>query len=114
MLIRGGTTSVGLAATVLAKQQGLTVSAITRNPEHEAMLLENGRVIRVGEKLIYDRHHYERMVDIIIKTIQTSGSINVAQLRDQFNTSRKYAVSFLEHLDQIHVTRRIGDDRVLR
>ena len=42
LLIRGGTTSVGLAATVLAKQQGLTVGATTRKPEREAMLLENG------------------------------------------------------------------------
>ena len=42
VLIRGGTTSVGLAAAVLAKQQGLTVVATTRKPEREAMLLENG------------------------------------------------------------------------
>ncbi len=42
LLIRGGTTSVGLAAAVLAKQQGLTVAATTRKPDREAMLLENG------------------------------------------------------------------------
>ncbi len=42
LLVRGGTTSVGLAAAVLAKQQGLTVAATTRKPEREAMLLENG------------------------------------------------------------------------
>jgi NADPH:quinone reductase-like Zn-dependent oxidoreductase len=42
LLIRGGTTSVGLAAAVLAKQHGLTVAATTRKPERKAMLLENG------------------------------------------------------------------------
>ena len=42
LLVRGGTTSVGLAAAVLAKQHGLTVAATTRKPEREAMLLENG------------------------------------------------------------------------
>ena len=42
LLVRGGTTSVGLAAAVLAKQQGLTVAATTRKPERQAMLLENG------------------------------------------------------------------------
>jgi len=42
LLIRGGTTSVGLAAAVLAKQQGVRVVATTRKPEREAMLLENG------------------------------------------------------------------------
>jgi NADPH:quinone reductase-like Zn-dependent oxidoreductase len=41
-LIRGGTTSVGLAAAVLAKQHGATVSATTRQPQREALLRENG------------------------------------------------------------------------
>lgn len=42
LLIRGGTTSVGLAAAVLAKKQGATVIATTRNPNSEALLLDNG------------------------------------------------------------------------
>ena len=42
LLIRGGTTSVGLGAAVLAKKHGATVGATTRRPEREAMLRENG------------------------------------------------------------------------
>lgn len=42
LLIRGGTTSVGLAAAVLAKKHGVTVAATTRKREREPMLLENG------------------------------------------------------------------------
>ena len=42
LLIRGGTTSVGLAAAVLAKQNGLVVAATTRKPERKAMLEANG------------------------------------------------------------------------
>jgi len=42
LLIRGGTTSVGLAATMLARQKGATVVATTREPEREAVLKENG------------------------------------------------------------------------
>ncbi len=42
LLIRGGTTSVGLAAAILAKKLGATVIATTRNPEREAMLIDNG------------------------------------------------------------------------
>jgi selenocysteine-specific elongation factor len=41
------------------------------------------------------------------------GQVTVADLRDRFDTSRKYALGFLEHLDRIHVTRRVGDARVL-
>ncbi|MDH4110702.1 MAG: zinc-binding alcohol dehydrogenase family protein [Gammaproteobacteria bacterium] len=42
LLIRGGTTSVGLAAAAIAKRHGATVSATTRKPENEALLRENG------------------------------------------------------------------------
>jgi len=42
LLIRGGTTSVGLAAAVLAKQKEITVAATTRNPTRIDMLKENG------------------------------------------------------------------------
>jgi NADPH:quinone reductase-like Zn-dependent oxidoreductase len=42
LLIRGGTTSVGLTAAVLAKKLGATVIATTRKPEREAMLRANG------------------------------------------------------------------------
>lgn len=42
LLIRGGTTSVGLAAAVLAKRKGATVAATTRKAERESMLKNNG------------------------------------------------------------------------
>ena len=42
LLIRGGTTSVGLTAAILAKATGLTVAATTRRAEREAMLRKNG------------------------------------------------------------------------
>ena len=42
LLIRGGTTSVGLAAAVLAKRQGATVAATTRKVDRESILKDNG------------------------------------------------------------------------
>lgn len=42
ILIRGGTTSVGLAAGAIAKNLGAIVAATTRNPEREALLRDNG------------------------------------------------------------------------
>ncbi len=42
LLIRGGTTSVGLTAAILAKGLGAFVIATTRKPEREAMLIRNG------------------------------------------------------------------------
>jgi NADPH:quinone reductase-like Zn-dependent oxidoreductase len=42
LLVRGGTSSVGLAAAVLAKDQGLTVLATTRRPERAELLHASG------------------------------------------------------------------------
>jgi NADPH:quinone reductase-like Zn-dependent oxidoreductase len=38
LLIRGGTTSVGLAAAAIARSRGATVSSTTRNPDREQLL----------------------------------------------------------------------------
>ena len=42
LLIRGGTTSVGLAAAAIAKSHGAFVAATTRKPERERLLRANG------------------------------------------------------------------------
>ena len=42
LLIRGGTTSVGLAAAAIARQGGVKVAATTRRPEREALLRASG------------------------------------------------------------------------
>ncbi len=42
LLIRGGTTSVGLAAAAIARKHGAFVAATTRNPERNQLLLESG------------------------------------------------------------------------
>lgn len=42
LLVRGGTSSVGMAAAVLAKARGLTVAATTRRPDRTAILREIG------------------------------------------------------------------------
>jgi len=42
VLIRGGTTSVGLAAAAIAKRHGAYVAATTRRPERESLLRASG------------------------------------------------------------------------
>jgi NADPH:quinone reductase-like Zn-dependent oxidoreductase len=42
LLIRGGTTSVGLAAAAVAKNHGASVAATTRNPDRERLLRDSG------------------------------------------------------------------------
>jgi selenocysteine-specific elongation factor len=47
-----------------------------------------------------------------LRFIEEQGTMTLAQFRDHFGTSRKYAQAALEHLDRLKYTRRVGDDRV--
>ena len=45
--------------------------------------------------------------------LKSKNRINAAQVRDLLDTSRKYAISILEHMDDVKITRRVGDYRQL-
>lgn len=79
-----------------------------------AYLAEAGEVIDTGAGVYFDRDSFERMVADTRRFIESHGSISLAEARDLFGTSRKYAQAFLEHLDVLRVTRRTGDARTLR
>ncbi len=79
-----------------------------------AALFEQGRLVQVNEDVLFDADTYAELVRQVEQFIEREGSITVAQARDLFNTSRKYVLALLEHLDSIGVTRRTGDERVLR
>ncbi len=77
-------------------------------------LLEQGRLIQVSENVLFLASTYEVMVERVVEHLKKEGTITLAQVRDLFSTSRKYAQAFLEHLDAQGITRRVGDERVLR
>ncbi|MSQ14332.1 MAG: selenocysteine-specific translation elongation factor [Dehalococcoidia bacterium] len=89
-------------------------SDITLDPELLGMLTEEGQIVRISDNVIFAREAYGQMVNKITDEIKTKGKITVAEVRDMFSTSRKYALALLEHLDDEKLTRRVGDDRVLR
>ncbi len=75
-------------------------------------LLEQGRLVKVREDVVFSAEAYTAMVDGVKERLHVRGRTNVADVRDLFSTSRKYAIALLEYLDQEHVTRRDGDDRL--
>ncbi len=77
-------------------------------------LVETGQLTQLGEDVLLKTETFNEMRDAVISHIQAHGSIALAELRDKFATSRKYAVAVLDHLDQSGVTIRRGDVRVLR
>lgn len=79
-----------------------------------AALIDLERLVAVAPDVIFRQEDYARMVADVRRLIQQNGSLTVAQARDHFNTSRRYVLAFLEHLDAIGVTTRQGDERKLR
>jgi selenocysteine-specific elongation factor len=77
------------------------------------VLVDRGTLVEVAQDLVYARGVYEDIVERIRQLIVKSGPITVAGVRDSFDTSRKYALAILEHLDSAKITRRVGDERVL-
>lgn len=76
-------------------------------------LSDKGSLVEVAPEIMLERAVYDAMVETIVGMIREKGSITVAAVRDQFHTSRKYALALMEHLDEKRVTRRVGDERVL-
>jgi selenocysteine-specific elongation factor len=79
------------------------------DPEILARLLEEGDPVAISGDVLLRRQAYTTMRDTALAIIDQIGHVTVAMLRDQLGTSRKFTQALLEHLDDLHVTRRIGD-----
>jgi len=86
-------------------------------PEIDAELLawaiERRLLVRVAPEIFFLPQTYDELEAWVRQTVAGEGSVGVGQLRDRFGSSRKYALAFLEQLDERKVTRRVGEGRVL-
>ncbi len=89
LLIRGGTTSVGLAAAVLAKKKDISVAATTRQADREAMLRGNGAdhvFIDNGEIAPEVRRVFDGGVDRVLELVGTT------TLLDSLRSTKRHGV----------------------
>jgi len=77
-------------------------------------LVEAEELILVSPEVVFRRKDYELMLARIKELLTQNGKISLAEVRDLFHTSRKYAQALLEHLDAQAVTVRDGDYRRLK
>ncbi len=68
----------------------------------------------VPPDVVFRKQDYELMVGEIISMLGKQGTLTAAEVRDHFNTSRRYALAVLEHLDAQGITVREGDIRRLK
>jgi selenocysteine-specific elongation factor len=71
-------------------------------------------LVPVSSEVVFRREVYDQMVADMKDMFQDMGTLSAAQVRDHFDTSRRYVLAFLEHLDEVGVTVREGDVRRLR
>jgi selenocysteine-specific elongation factor len=77
-------------------------------------LVDQGRLIPVSTEVVFRKEDYDQMVVMVRQHFARESSLTVIQFRDQLNTSRRYVLAFLEHLDTTGLTVREGDARRLR
>lgn len=76
-------------------------------------LLTTGALVRIGDD-IYRRNQIEKAQLMLVHALKGTRGATMAQLRDVFGTSRKYALPLLEYFDGLGLTIRDGDIRRLR
>jgi selenocysteine-specific elongation factor len=77
-------------------------------------LEERGRLVRVGDGYAVSPDAYEQAKALLVRELETADRLTLARFRDLIGSSRRTAQLLLERFDADGVTRRVGDERVLR
>jgi len=91
---------------------GLKVDKV-RAQKIVTLLLRDKVLIKISDELVF---HQSTLTDLRhnITALKTSlPKIDVARFKEMTGVSRKYAIPLLEYLDREHITRRVGDQRVI-
>ncbi|MCB0006026.1 MAG: selenocysteine-specific translation elongation factor [Anaerolineales bacterium] len=67
----------------------------------------------ISGEVVYTTEVYQSVCGQIVNFLESHGAISAAEVRDLLQTSRKYAIALLEHLDERRITRRVDDRREL-
>jgi selenocysteine-specific elongation factor len=98
-----------------AGHEPLREAELGEDARYLAALRDTGRAVRVGRSMYAHPDAIEAVTILAGRILEQEGTLTLSRLRDELNTSRKYAQALLEHLDAARVTRRLSDDRrVLR
>jgi selenocysteine-specific elongation factor len=73
-----------------------------------------GRVVRLGNGFAVGADAYAHAKRVLLEECEAAGRITLARFRDLLGVSRRSAQLLLERFDADAVTRRVGDERVLR
>ena len=96
-----------------AEQAGPTGIRV-EDPDLARYLEGRRQLVRIGDGLAVSPRAYEQGRRTVVDECRRAGSITLARFRDLLGISRKPAQLLLQRFDADGVTRRVGDERVLR
>jgi selenocysteine-specific elongation factor len=77
------------------------------------LLVRQGKVIKVTDDYFVHREKWDELKSKIRELKASQKTFSVAEFKERFGVSRKYAIPLLELLDREGVTRRIGNERII-
>jgi selenocysteine-specific elongation factor len=77
------------------------------------LLLRDKVLVKVADDLVFHRDALADLRKRMAAEKTKSLKLDVARFKDLAGVSRKYAIPLLEYLDREHVTRRVGNERVI-
>ena len=112
-IIESAFASAGLKVPSLKEVlAGLKVDKI-RAQKIVTLLLRDKVLIKISEELVFHQSALSDLRSKIVALKATAPKIDVGRFKDLTGVSRKYAIPLLEYLDREHVTRRVGDERII-
>ncbi|HYF62802.1 MAG TPA: selenocysteine-specific translation elongation factor [Herpetosiphonaceae bacterium] len=84
------------------------------DPELALWIIDSGTLVKVSAEVYLLPETYAAMRDWVERRLDGAEPLTLAAFRDAWATTRKYAQAFLEHMDELKVTRRAGEVRVRR
>jgi len=85
----------------------------TRAQKIVTLLLRDKILVKISDDLVFHRNALADLRTRVTGEKSRSPKMDVARFKDLAGVSRKYAIPLLEYLDREHVTRRVGDERII-
>jgi selenocysteine-specific elongation factor len=112
-IIESAFASAGLKVPALKDVlAGLKVDKV-RAQKIVTLLLRDKSLIKISEDLVFHRDALNDLRRRLVAEKAKSPKMDVARFKDLTGVSRKYAIPLLEYLDRDHVTKRVGDERII-
>ena len=78
------------------------------------LLLRDHILIKVNEELVFHRQALDALKAKLLEMKKTSPKIDISHFKEVTGVTRKYAIPLLEYFDREHVTRRVGNERIIQ